>query len=122
MDENKSDAKKVLNYTPNSKPENFNVQGTVFFRGLPCPPENMKVPPCSGPYPNYKIIVYSEDNHVIDSTFTNNKGEFELFLPNGKYNIFTQAGPSQSMQKPNYFTTNETKTEPLNLIIDTGMR
>jgi hypothetical protein len=122
MDENKNDAKEVLNDTHNSKLEDFSVQGTVFFRGLPCLPENMEVPPCSGPYPNYKIIVYSEDNHVINSTFTNNKGEFRLFLPNGKYNIFTQAGPSQSMQKPNNFTICETKTESLNLIIDTGIR
>jgi hypothetical protein len=104
------------------KLEEFNLQGTVFFKGLPCNSQDLKVPPCSGPYPDYKVIVYSGNNEEIDSTITNDKGEFKLFLPNGKYNIFTQAGHSQSMQKSNYFIIEGKKIVSLNLVVHTGIR
>jgi hypothetical protein len=49
------------------------LEGNVRSRGKPCPPAvSFKVPPCSGPYPNYEITIYADNDktkpHVTAKT------------------------------------------------------
>ena len=107
----------------NTTNESWNVRGTVFYKGLPCRPEDQRVPPCSGPYPNYEVIVHPKgDNHTISGrASTNSKGEFKIWLYDGEYVIYTQAGQTASIRKANEFKIQNGKAWK-NLIIDTGVR
>jgi hypothetical protein len=101
------------------------LEGSVLFRGKPCPPSvSAAVPPCSGPHPNYEIAIYAEN--MLDkphmTTKTNISGKFRLTLEAGNYVIYTRIGPFKSDLKSTHFsiTRNMTVTLPT-LTIDTGM-
>ena len=101
----------------------MSIVGTVYFKGLPCKSGNYKVPPCSGPYPHYKIEVYTENRNIVCETLTNSKGEFKLLLPDGKYVIFTQAGAAKDVIKANAFSVEKgNMAKQLNLVVDKGIR
>jgi hypothetical protein len=97
------------------------LNGTVYFMGLECPPTgDKKTPPCSGPYPNYEILVYDEGgNNVIAKTKTNDKGEYFILLEPKNYVIYTQAGISN---QSNLITIKENEITNKNLTIDKGIR
>ena len=104
--------------------ENWNVRGTVFYKGLPCRAENQRVPPCSGPYPGYNITVHPKENSNLVSAIvqTDDKGEFRIWLPDGEYVIYTQTGPKGSINRENYLAIQGGKGNVLDLTIDTGVR
>lgn len=69
---------------------NWNLQVSVFNDGLQCPPNGKgKVPPCSGPYPNYNLIIRTSEGKDISFT-TDSNGLFRTILKPGSY-IITDA-------------------------------
>jgi hypothetical protein len=106
------------------------LQGTINFIGLECPPFNrQEVPPCSGPYPNFNITVYTDDNEkeIVATTQTDSNGNYQIALKPGKYLIYAslESPNIMNIEKANvheYITiqTNETITKNYN--IDTKIR
>lgn len=103
-----------------------NLEGRVYFKGLPCNPRtNIKVPPCDGLYPNYEIVVYAADGKtIISKTKTDGNGHYTMSLSPGNYVIYTSAGlsPSGLNTRTNNFIIELGKITKLTLLIDTGMR
>lgn len=118
--------------------DSWNLEGTVSFRGEPCNPDSVsyKVPPCSGPYPDYEITIHpdvqdldlrgsaqeSEKVSTVIRTKTDERGEFKVSLEPGKYVIYTRSGISPSDNRSNTVTITEGKSTHLDLIVDTGVR
>jgi hypothetical protein len=104
--------------------EQWNITGTVFFKGVKCSPQNLRVPPCSGPYPNYSVKIYPKGDNaaIVGQVNTDDKGEFKILLPAGEYVIYTQAGPSPSIVKATDFIIEVENNINLHLTVDTGVR
>ena len=103
------------------------VQGKVRFEGLPCQEgqTDFNVPPCSGPYANYQIKVFKEDNLLtpIFTTESSVDGSFKIVLPVGNYVIRTQNGKDARNDQQNFpFTVEKNKVTPLDLVVNTGIR
>jgi len=100
-----------------------NLEGTVNFIGTACPDER-KGPPCSGPYPNYEIIIYNEDGKTVEKTiFSNEDGNYNTELEQGVYVIFIQEREFATMKEtPNQITINSDQTSQFDIRIDTGIR
>jgi hypothetical protein len=111
--------------TSTSKINAWNLEGAVQFLGKPCPPNSSfsAVPPCSGPYPNYEVIIYSGSSKTIAAKIrTDPNGVFRTWLEPGSYTIYTRAGISASHLKTTHFLIQEGKITRLNtLIVDTGL-
>ena len=112
-------------------PKPWNLEGQVFFRGKPCNPnsDSYSVPPCSGPYPNYEIIIYQDNENnrnfnknIVLKTKTNMSGDYKAFLNPGNYVIYTKKGISPSSIMANEFSVEEGKNTRVDLTIDTGIR
>lgn len=121
----------TTNLIPNrTATEPWNLEGNVIFRGKPCNPNSTsyRVPPCSGPYPDYEIIVYLDGNYeskekvIVTKTKTDMQGKYKTFLNAGKYVIYTKAGMFPSSIKANDFEISEEKNTKLDLVVDTGIR
>jgi hypothetical protein len=114
-----------LNSNTNLSGHVWNLEGTVQYVGKPCPPNSkfFTVPPCSGPYPNYEVIIYDEDGkRVISKIKTDSNGNFKAFLEPGSYLIHTRAGLSPSNIKATHFTIQPSKNTNLgSLFVDTGL-
>jgi hypothetical protein len=97
------------------------LNGIVSFIGQECNPEAFKkTPPCSGPYPNYEILVYDEDGkNVIAKTETNDKGEYFISLEPRNYVIYTPHGFSNQSYP---ISIKENEITKQDLIIDKGIR
>lgn len=97
------------------------LNGFVYFMGLECNPEGIKkIPPCSGPYPNYEILIHDEDGkNLIAKTKTNDKGEYSISLEPGNYVIYIPHGFSN---QSNTITIKENEITKKDLIIDKGIR
>jgi len=105
-------------------PKQWNLEGSVHFRGKPCPPSAFySVPPCSGPYPNYELNIYAEDGKtLISKTKTDSIGNFRMSLKSGKYIIYTRAGPTLGDIKSTHVTIEESGITRLpTLTVDTGL-
>jgi hypothetical protein len=100
------------------------LEGSVYFRGKPCPPNiSFAVPPCSGPYPNYEIAIYADNmlNRPYKTIKSDVLGKFRLTLETGTYVIYTRIGPFKSDLKSTHFSITKNKTVTLpTLTIDTG--
>jgi len=65
------------------------LEGTVHFIGTRCSSEQQNIPPCSGPYPNYEIIVYASDgNTIVKKTTTDENGTYQINLDFDTYVIY----------------------------------
>jgi len=99
------------------------LEGTVDYIGLICVPEQRDIPPCSGPYPNYEIIVYTSDgNTVVKKTITDDNGNYQFNLDFGTYVIYE---PKLQNNKPiDIPTTIQVDSSSIthNVIIDSGIR
>lgn len=108
----------------------WNLEGKVCFKGSPCNPSStfFKVPPCTGPYPNYEVNIYSNNNNnnsnntLIATTKTDADGNYRILLEPGKYVIYTKAGKFPANVNSNIFMIEEGKITTLDLMIDTGIR
>ncbi len=107
-----------------------NLEGQVFFRGIPCNPDSFyyRVLPCSGPYPNYEINIYLDKNDEnqnkipVTKIKTDLNENFKTLLTPGKYLIYTKAGKFSSDIKTYKFVVEEDKNTKLDLFVDTGVR
>lgn len=101
------------------------VSGTVRFSGLPCQPgqPDFNVPPCTGPYPNFKLEIYStlKPETVATTVMTDRNGHYSIELPVGEYIIYTQKGIQPENKIENRFTIEKDKTTSLELSISTGI-
>jgi hypothetical protein len=77
--------------------KDWNLQVSVFNDGLQCPPNSKgKVPPCSGPYPNYNLkIITSEGKNISFATDSN--GLFRTMLKPGSYIVTNDLTGDTSM-------------------------
>jgi hypothetical protein len=102
------------------------VQGTVFFVGVPCQPDRLSVPPCDGPYPNYEVIIFSRDGKTLaGKAISDHQGKYRLFLPAGSYITKSKennALPSQFSQNHQAIIVEAGKTTHLDIHIDKGVR
>jgi hypothetical protein len=102
------------------------VAGVVTFSGLGCQPgqPDFNVPPCTGPYPNYKVEIYeaSDEKHLKTTAMTDGRGNYSVELPKGEYVIFTQNGPKDDNLKRNAFSVSDKGTVNLNLNVSTGIQ
>jgi hypothetical protein len=100
------------------------VTGTVTFSGKPCQGSTVTVPPCSGPYANYKVEVYKKGDHstVIATTVTGAKGEFTLPLEAGEYVIYSQRGVEADDVRENAFTVVKKQEVKIEFAVSTGIQ
>ena len=117
----------ISNITANTN--SWNLEGKVFFKGSSCNPSStfFKVPPCTGPYPNYEVNIYSNNNNnsektLIATTKTDADGNYRILLEPGQYVIYTKAGKFPANVNSNIFMIEEGKITTLDLMIDTGIR
>ena len=108
----------------NSSAMTSGIQGTVYFMGTDCPPTlSKKVPPCTGPYPGYEVIIYANDGKTpIKSINTDANGTYFVQLTPGNYVIYTQAGPMPSQRQRNEIIVSENQISHKDLQIETGIR
>jgi hypothetical protein len=97
--------------TSRSDTRNWNLEVTVFYDGLQCPPDSefFKVPPCTGPYPNYNLTITASDGKNI-SVKTDSNGKFKSLLKPGSYVI---TAPNM---KETSFIIEENNPKKLNLL------
>jgi hypothetical protein len=106
---------------PGGSPGSGTLSGTVSFVGTPCP--QPKGPPCDGAYPNYEVVVYAADGTTeVSRTRTGADGTFSLDLPEGRYAIFTQAGPMEKDRARTDVTVSRDALAQVSLRVDTGVR
>lgn len=106
---------------PGGNPGTGTLSGTVSFVGTPCP--QPKGPPCDGAYPSYEVVVYAADGTTeVARTRTGTDGTFSLDLPEGKYAIFTQAGPMEKDRARTDVTVSRDALAKVALRVDTGVR
>ena len=104
------------------------LEGVVTFLGTPCYSQEVsgrkpRVPPCSGPYPNYEITIYKADaKSIAAKTVTDSAGDNKVSLNPGKYVIYAQNGPLEQDRKAHQLTISAKKRTRLHLVIDTGVR
>jgi len=70
------------------------IQGIINFIGSDCPPFSKKqTPPCSGPYPDLPISIYTDDNEkkMVATTHTDSNGSYNIILKPGKYIIYSSS-------------------------------
>jgi hypothetical protein len=87
------------------------------------------IPPCSGPYPNYEIKMYSTKDckHVVSKTKSDQNGSYRMMLSPGNYAICANSDVTTSpfgleQSKPIYFAVKEGEVTNLDLVIRTGIR
>lgn len=79
-------------------PENGTLQGMVSYIGKPCPPTQLTVPPCSGPYPNYDIIIFDSDEITeISSTISDENGNYKISLMPNDYVVYQKQRQQNKM-------------------------
>ena len=106
---------------PGGSPGSGTLSGTVSFVGTPCP--QPKGPPCDGVYPNYEVVVYAADGTTeVARTRAGADGTFSLDLPEGRYAIFTQAGPMEKDRARTDVTVSRDALARVSLRVDTGVR
>ncbi len=103
------------------------LQGSVRFKGLPCQAgqTDFNVPPCSGPYPKYEVVIFEASNLLepVMTTTTDENGEFKAVLKAGEYVIRTQNGPNKRnnlMNNP--FTIIKEQITSIELKVSTGIQ
>ena len=125
-----SDTNTYKNQNDHKNYSDSGIKGTINFIGLECPPfSKQKVPPCSGPYPNYTITVYTDDKEkkMVTTTQTDSNGNYRIILKPGKYLIYS------SLESPNtidvtkanvyeHITIQKNETITKNYDIDTKIR
>gem|GEM_PF-2216685 len=101
------------------------ISGKVSFKGVPCQAgqPDFHVPPCSGPYPQYEIQIFTvtQTETPVLTLKSGLDGQFQADLPAGEYVIFTQNGPFEKHKKQNFFVVVPKQTSTVNLLINTGI-
>ena len=118
-----------------SKSDSSNLRGNIYFEGLNCNPKktNITVPPCSGRYPNYEVLVSSSKDckTILSKTKSNQNGSYRMRLPPGNYVICPKSGNAPpphpfgvegAQPKPIQFIIKEGIVTNLDLVIRTGIR
>jgi hypothetical protein len=119
-----------------SKSDSWNLQGNIYFQGMNCNPKktNITVPPCSGPYPNYEVIVSSSKDckTILSKTKSDRNGNYRMRLDPGNYIICPKSGNAtpppphpfgvKEEPKPIHFIIKEGTVTNLDLVIRTGIR
>ena len=118
-----------------SKSDSSNLRGNIYFEGLNCNPNktNITVPPCSGRYPNYEVLVsFSKDcKTILSKTKSDQNGSYRMRLPPGNYVICPKSGNAPpphpfgvegAQPKPIHFIIKEGTVTNLDLVIRTGIR
>jgi hypothetical protein len=108
-----------------NRPDTGRVTGVVNFSGLNCQPgqPDFNIPPCTGPYPNYKVEVYESDGKSLKTTvMTDLKGNYRVELPSGAYVIYTQNGPMENNRKEYKFNVRSGGAVSLDLNVSTGIQ
>jgi hypothetical protein len=119
-----------------SKSDSSNLRGNIYFEGLNCNPKktNITVPPCSGRYPNYEVIVSSSKDckTMLSKTKSDHNGSYRMKLPPGNYVICPKSGNAPSpphpfgieeeLPKSIHFIIKEGIVTNLDLVIRTGIR
>ncbi len=108
------------------------LAGQVRFLGDDCPPavvsgSQPKVPPCTGPYPNFPITLYTADGKTVaGTTVSDHSGAYHLALLPGRYVLYRPDVARNSTPGPpmttNYVTVVAGQTTRLDIAIDLGMR
>ncbi len=99
------------------------IAGTVFFTGVPCNPDEIVGPPCSGRYPDYPVDVYRQERLTLAArTVADATGHYEVALPASAYVIFTQNGIRATDFARNEVTVVAGEVTTLDLTVDTGIR
>jgi hypothetical protein len=109
----------------NKKADSGKVSGVVTFHGINCQPgqPDFNIPPCTGPYPNFKVEVFESDGKSLKTTvMTDAKGNYNADLPSGSYVIFTQDGPMENNRKENAFSVRKGSVMRLDLNVSTGIQ
>ena len=72
----------------------WNLEVKVHFKGVKCNPASsfFKVPPCSGPYPNYEFYIYAANHGDLKKTLiskakTDIDGKYTVLIEPNKYVI-----------------------------------
>lgn len=104
-----------------------NLEVKILFKGAKCNPASsfFKVPPCSGPYPNYEFYIYSTNNADLKKTLiskakTDIDGNYRVSLKPNKYVIQTESDKLSST--PYSFSIKEGERVTIVITIDTGIR
>jgi F5/8 type C domain len=118
-----------------SKSDSSNLRGNIYFEGLNCNPKktNITVPPCSGRYPNYEVLVSSSKDckTILSKTKSDQNGSYRMRLPPGNYVICPKSGNASpphpfgvegAQPKPIQFIIKEGIVTNLDLVIRTGIR
>ena len=117
-----------------SKSDLWNLKGNVYFEGLNCNPKktNITVPPCSGRYPNYEVMVASSKDckTILSKTKSDQNGNYRMRLAPGNYVICPTSGNATTTPrpfgleepKPVHFVIKECTVTNIDLIIRTGIR
>ena len=109
-----------------NKPKTGKLMGIVSFHGLPCQPgqPDFNVPPCTGPYPNYKVEVYSsgDESNPRTSATTEARGYYSTELPAGEYVVFSQNGPKEENRLKHQVHLEAGGTASLDISVKTGIQ
>lgn len=109
-----------------NKPKTGKLMGIVAFSGLPCQPgqPDFNVPPCTGPYPNYKVEVYKsgDETNPKTSATTDARGYYSIELPAGDYVVFSQNGPKETNRLTHKVHVDAGGTASLDFSISTGIQ
>ncbi len=109
---------------PESAPAPGRLAGDVVFEGMNCAPDRPRaVPPCSGPYAGYEVVVLSADGKTaVGSVVTGENGGFSIELPAGSYVIRLSSGSPSLARREERFTVDVGEETEIHLVVDTGVR
>ena len=98
--------------------------GDVVFEGMNCAPDRPHpVPPCSGPYAGYELVVLSADGKTaVASVVTGEDGGLSFELPAGSYVVRPASGLPGVARSEKRFTIHAGGESEIHLVIDTGVR
>ncbi|MFN8396921.1 MAG: carboxypeptidase-like regulatory domain-containing protein [Bacteroidia bacterium] len=109
-----------------NKPKTGKLMGIVSFHGLPCQPgqPDFNVPPCTGPYPNYKVEVFKANDEVNPQTSatTDARGYYSIELPAGEYIVFSQNGPKEENRLKHQVHLEAGANASLDISVKTGIQ
>ena len=114
----------VLSLTLNQVGQKGTLEGTVNYEGLACPPNNFKIPPCSGPYPNYEVVIYKNDNQtIVAQTRSDAGGHYKIELDKGSYVIKVKSNQfNKAIETLTQVTIEPNKNTKFNINIISGIR
>lgn len=100
------------------------LDATVTYIGRNCSAQKIKkVPPCSGPYTNYFVRIFSKKNNtIVAANLTDSLGKILMNLPTGDYYFLSRENVSNNKPYRADFAITKDKRTYMNFIIDLGIR